>query len=198
MVSRLIVDFGSVYMKLALVIEKQSDDYKIFTSNFPILKYFKKELTLELPSATMYLISFNHLKQDFYESPDYTVIRRILDNGKIDHLYITGRVSEEIQERIHKIFKLESIKLENSHYTNLSVLGINFLYSKFDYIFFDIPGQSIMNLFLVGHSLNSVSEKNYVSFKNNDIYPFLLANINEGMSLYKIESVEKFKRLGGI
>jgi len=127
---------------------------------------------------------------------DYSLVRKILEKEKVEIIYICGRLNDEIEKKIFELFNLKPMKKE-AHNTSLSVNGINFISNSYDNVFFDLPEQSIMNLFLVGHVVNSVTQKNYTSFKDNSIYPFLLANISEGTSFYKIDSVDSFTRLGG-
>ncbi len=196
MAKMIVGELGAVYMRLALVVGKEGED--IIESKFTELKFFKKELSLNLSSGRMFLLCFNHSQKDFIDSIDYTIILELLAKGTCDSIIITGRVTQEIQNQVTELFSLKAFKPDNTHNLELSVSGINFLSNGYDYVFFDIPGQSILNLFLVGHVVNTVTSKTYVSFKNDlEIYPFLLVNVSEGTSLYKVESVNNFKRLGG-
>jgi type II pantothenate kinase len=75
-------------------------------------------------------------------------------------------------------------------------LGLEYIAENIEDSFFELPGQSIYNLVQVGHKLNEVTQKNYVSLKGK-LYPLLIANILEGTSVYKVEGPDSMTRIGG-
>ena len=62
--------------------------------------------------------------------------------------------------------------------------------------FFTLPKKSVQELVNVGQGMIKVDQKNSCSIKNN-LYPYLLTNGQDGLSVYKVDSIDSYKRLGG-
>ena len=196
----IIADVGTVYVKLLMVIYKKHENsgFIIFKDNFPNFEYIKKEHLIELEKNYLISLSFNKNKSQFDESFDIKMIKKFIEIEMLEMIHICCKKTQFIEELFFKMFNLKLAKrIENTNTTNLNILGIDFLSKVIIKDFYDIPGQEIVNLNKVGHVLKEVTIKNYVSLKENSLYPFLLANIAEGLSLYRIDSKDDFKRVGG-
>ena len=196
----ILADVGSVYVKLAIIFEKENSKFTISNlyQNLPNFTFIKKELFLILDKKFFIPLTFNFHKTIFQESYDYKIIKELIEIEKISTIFINCKITNIIEEIFKNLFNIPlGERLEHNNSTNLNISGIHYLSNILDNSFFDLPGQEIVNLNRVGHILKEVPIKNYVSLRNNSLYPFLLANIAEGLSLYRVDSVDNFKRIGG-
>jgi pantothenate kinase len=113
-------------------------------------------------------------------------------NKKIN-AYYCGILKNELEKYVEDLFFCKLIK--TGHSNQLTVSGLDFIFNNIQKSFFYLPGQKISNLVKVG-KLDEVTEKTYTNI-HEDFYPFVMANILEGTSVYKVESKEKFVRIGG-
>lgn len=107
--------------------------------------------------------------------------------------YYCGILKNDLENYLETLFCCKLIK--TGHTNQLTVLGLDFIFNNIEKSFFYLPGQKISNLVKVG-KLTEVTEKTYTNIHQN-FYPFVMANILEGTSVYKVESKEKFARIGG-
>jgi pantothenate kinase len=190
------------------------------------LTFFETSLTMQFGDKTLLFFKINFFKIDeFKQSFDYKIVKNILErnnnsstkmcndnstnistgtgstSGKIISennsnliCYCCWHLNEQNERLIFELFGLKCIKV--GHANQLSIYGLDYVAENTLNSFFELPGQSINNLVQVGHELQSVTEKNYLSLKDS-LYPFLFANISEGVSIYRVDAIDKFTRIGG-
>jgi pantothenate kinase len=199
----LIFDIGPAYIKSAIILSKESElkEYlsKELEANKEKFEYMVTNLTVDYKNKILFFFKINLFRLEAFKSSyDYEVIRILL--AKLNQCeeskqnYYCGHINEKVEKVLNELFLRECIKI--GHVNKLSLLGLEYIAEKIPYSFYDIPGQSIFDLVQVGHKLNEVTKKNYVSLKDN-LFPILFANIIEGTSVYKAESVDNFTRIGG-
>lgn len=204
----LLCDFGPVYIKCAFLFPATSyeDVFKDFNLDTDGLEYFELNLSIKYKDCLLIFFKINLYRTDkFKQSKDYHVIIAILEhlnknkqkNNKEPcktSAYYCGHVDEEKEKVIQSLFNLNLIKC--GHINQLSVYGLDHISNNIESPFFDLPGQLITNLVKVGHGLETVTQKNQISLKAK-FYPYLFANVIDGVSIYRIDSIDKLTRLGG-
>jgi len=198
----LIFDIGPVYIRAAITFYKNiqsSSTLDYFLSeiekNKNKLDFIINDLSLEYNNKVLYFFKINLFRLDaFQNSYDYELINYIVLQSKFTTSYFCGLINEKVEKLIFNLFAVKLIKL--GHINQLSILGLEYISENIPKSFFDLPGQHIYNLVQVGHKLNEVTHKNYYTLKDK-IFPFLMANIVEGVSVYKVESADNFNRIGG-
>jgi len=196
----ILADVGPVYMKILLVSSRERSN---FNRNYLIeynekFNLIKQELIIDDNELILIPFAFNFTKNDFKESFDYGYVTQFIIAENIKTIHVCCRISDSIQALFNNLFNLSiSKRLDNIHTIDLNISGIEYLSKVLNKAFFDLPGQEIVNLNKVGHVLKEVTVKNYISLKEESLYPFILANIAEGLSLYRVDSCKDFKRVGG-
>ncbi len=209
----LFFEIGAVYIRSAIVYRKKEVD-SIFTNAFKNeeikFQYFQNNLNVEYKQNKLCFFKINLFRlEDFLKSNDYELIKTVLNEIKIEKNDISQIINENVKEVlsyysgpmhqkaefvINKFFNTKPKKM--GHVNQLSIYGLEYIAENIPNSFFDLPGQSIYNLVKVGHKLDEVTQKNYLSLKDN-LFPYLFANIMEGTSVYKVEGVDNFQRIGG-
>ncbi len=196
----ILADVGPVYMKILLVSSKERSNFNknYLTENIGKFYLIKQELIIDDNKQILIPFTFNFTKNDFKESFDYGFVNQFIIAENIKSIYICCRISDSIQALFNNLFNLPlSKRLDNIHTIDMNISGIEYLSKVLNKGFFDLPGQEIVNLNKVGHVLKEVTVKNYISLKDDSLYPFLLANIAEGLSLYRVDSCKDYERVGG-
>jgi pantothenate kinase len=209
----LFFEIGAVYIRSAIVYRKKEVE-SIFTNAFKNeeikFQYFQNNLNLEYKQNKLCFFKINLFRlEDFLKSNDYDLIKTVLNEIKIEKneisqsinengievlSYYCGPMNQKAEFVINKFFNTKPKKM--GHVNQLSIYGLEYIAENIPNSFFDLPGQSIYNLVKVGHKLDEVTQKNYLSLKDN-LFPYLFANIMEGTSVYKVEGVDNFQRIGG-
>jgi pantothenate kinase len=187
----LLCDIGPVYLRCALVFEDNAKS-KAIEENKSNLEYFDFNINNDFQMKTIYFFKINLFKVGkFKESPDLKLINSIKDS---ETCYYCGPLSEKIESAIKDLFSVNLVKI--GHINKLSVYGLEYVANNIPNSFYELPGQSIVNIVQVGKELNKVNQKNYVDLKDS-LFPLVFANIIEGVSMYRAESSEKLERIGG-
>ena len=197
----ILADVGPVYIKILLVCngEKKRFYLNYLNENIEKYRYITNELIIEDNKHIIIPFTFNISKNNLKETFDHEFVLLFIESEKIKTIQICCKTSEFIEELFKNLFSIPvSKRTENIHNIDLNISGIDYLSKVLNKSFFDLPNQEIVNLNKVGHVLKEVTVKNYVSLKDNTLYPFILANVAEGLSLYRVDSVVNYKRIGGI
>lgn len=189
-------DIGPVYIKCGIIIGKESEFIeKISSQNSLSLLYLNLINSVEFENKSLFPFKINLLKiSKFEESYDYKLIKEFIFTNLINICHYCGKIDENTDLLINKLFGLKCVK--NGHVNQLSIYGLDYISKNIKNAFFYLPGQKISNLIKVGHGLDEVTQKNYIEFQSN-LFPFVMANILEGTSVYRVDSSDNFKRIGG-
>ena len=120
-----------------------------------------------------------------------------LKNKHIETCYYSGDLTGKVEYLIFSIFQRKCEKFGNL--IQISITGIDFINNNFDNSFFDLPKGSINDLVIVGKRKNNINlsndNKNKLNLKN-ELYPYLLTTGNHDISIYRIDSINSYKKVG--
>lgn len=192
----LFADCGPVYMKLCFVCKVGTDCFLKLLENELLLKFI--DIHLRLASGSDYLIFAkisHYFWLEFIKSKDYDILKhsfaptteKILYSGHMNDFYLS--VLNDLFSQC-KLVKIEKKSIQ------LSIFALEFMHSK------------QANLFHVESTFNSAFPSNQIFVPieecnkkyhslSQDLYPYILANIIEGSSIYRVDSKYSFTRLGG-
>jgi len=197
----LIFDIGPVYIKSALILEENDLCSTMLLDKSENLENFDLNLTISYSNHKLFFFKINLFKLEEYKtSKSLEIVKTILyekNNKSLNNLqlaYYCGLLSEKVEQFITELFKVKCEKF--GHLNQLSINGLDYISENIPLCIFDLPGQSIYNLVQVGHKLNEVTQKNYIDTKDT-LYPYLMANVSEGVSIYRVDSKESLTRVGG-
>lgn len=203
----LLFDIGPVYIKSAIIFKENDQLHEKFIellkNNPECLDTFDLNLTILYKNYQLYFFKINLFKlEEFKLSKGLKIVKDILDekyqysskDKEIETAYYCGLLSEKIENLISETFRVKCEKI--GHLNQLSIYGLDYISQNISQCIFNLPGQSIYNLVQVGHKLNEVTQKNYTNVKDS-LYPYLMANVLEGTSIYRVDSHDKFTRVGG-
>jgi len=188
---------GAVYLKINFILKEDNKEFylKFIQENKTSLNNIELNLTQTIENKFYLFFKVNLLKiKDFIISSDYKFFNIIFEKEYINTINVSGRLTSVIENKLQEFFKLTIVKCGST--TKNSILGIDFLANKIDSPFFSLAEQNILNLFKVGHLISVVTERINIS-KKEKLYPYLLVNISEGVSVYRVDSKDKFQRVGG-
>lgn len=198
----LFLDLGPMIIKGTFLLDVDSPEDRFLKSNIEKLeekKFFFPSLDFTIKDKKTYFFKINNLKfKDFSESDEYKLIKNFIfffeeQVGSKIIGYYCGILKDDLEEKMKNLFNCELKKLGNIN--KLSIYGIDYIVKNIEKGFFYLPGQEIFNLVKVGH-LEKVTEKKYIRFEH-DFYPFIMANVLEGVSVYKVENKDYYTRVGG-
>lgn len=188
----LLCDIGPVYFKFSLVLKLNSPSSKLFVEDDNKFQFFFKDININYKDRQLFFFKINVPKVgSFLDSIGYELVKRVIEIEKITECFYCGFMRAKIEETITQTFDIKSIK--RGHTNQLSIYGLDQI-SKINNTFYELPDQKITNIVKVGHKLNQVTQKNYTQ-DNDSLFPFLFANIIEGVSVYKVDSVDNFTRI---
>lgn len=206
------IEFSHIYEKihihLPLLIYNQTyKSTETFSFINTSLSYSSNDYTNLLLS-----ISNNQIKH-FLLSKDYE-FTTVLLNDYNNSLKITysGHPNEEEYKTYSDLFKNLPFQKSVFRTTQLNTKGIQLLYDTLGFKYFTLPNEKLKNIGKI-QRLHDTSKK-YFYLKNKtfhgydndnntddssceELYPYLLVNIVEGSSIYKITSKNEYERLGG-
>ena len=117
-----------------------------------------------------------------------------IKNKLIKKCYYCGELTGKREFLIYNLFKKKCVQLGNAN--ELIIKGIDFLSNNTKNTFFNLPKKPAADLICVGQGIKKAEKKNYMNLKNN-LYPYLLALGQEGVSIYKVNSINSFEKIGG-
>jgi pantothenate kinase len=188
----LLFDIGPVYIKACILFDKNNSNYLKIEENKSKLQYFDFKIKNDFLDKYIYYFKINLFKISiFSESFDHKLITSLKTE---ETAHYSGHIDQKLENTIKELFKIDLIKL--GHTNQLSVYGLEYIANNIENSFFELPGQSILDIVQVGKELNQVTKKNYIDLKDS-LFPLVFANIIEGTSMYRAESVDKIERIGG-
>jgi pantothenate kinase len=188
----LVFDIGPVYIKSAIIFDKENSKYKEIEEYKSKLYYFHFDICREFCNKIMYFFKINLYKLNlFQESFDLKLINSLKFR---ETAYYCGPSNEKIEAALVDLFQVTLVKYGQTN--QLSMYGLEYVVNNIENSFYDLPGQSILDIVQVGRELHKVTKKNYVNLKDS-LFPLLFSNLIEGVSIYRAESSDKIVRIGG-
>ena len=212
----LFVNPTPIYLKCGILLPKNEENIKEIEDLKSTFQYFQTNLSINLNSNILLLFKINYFKIDHFKlSPDYAFLQKKLNitsksseqketetsnkdsitlSNELPLCYFCGHITEKRESIIKELFNKKPYKVGNVN--QLTIYGIDYITENIENSFFNLPNQSISKLIKIGQGLESVNEKYPLSLKGN-LYPYLMANALEGVSVYRVDSINKYTRLGG-
>jgi hypothetical protein len=198
------VDFGQVYLKCSIMANKSLINDSISTYDSSSFTNLKLKLTTDITikeesySIIFFIVSVKtHV--EFMNSIEYKIISNIINIDKPIKVKYSGYPSLLDIDVLSNMFPNSDLVHYPSRSTILSIIGFDYIHNEKNHKLFKLPEVSLRKLTTVG-KVNKLSEKDriYIDKDNdNDFYPYILANIVEGSSIYKVTSKNSYERLGG-
>lgn len=220
----LLASLSPVFLKCGVLLtntKELNDELETLKSKF---KYINPDQSIIYKTRKILLFKVSYFSIDnFMESPDYNFLCEKLKVNKncdlkkedLDALkkhkdsctllneprnsselppcfycdYLTGK-KEMI---IYTAFKRKLVKA--GEINNLTILGIDYITKNIPNSFYSLGKVSVMDLIKVGQ-LEIKPEKKFIDLKDK-LYPFLVTMGQEGLSIFRVDSVNSLKRLGG-
>ena len=195
-----------VYIKPEMSIDYKNKKLILFQINYLDINKFKKSPDFEFLEKYKVIEKIN-LEENERKSIDRklsshkdstTFLSEPRNKSRISTCYYCGKINGKKENLIYKIFQKKCVKLGTS--TDLSILGIDYINNYLQSSFFDLPKEKTLNIVRVG---KSKSKKNLCKENINrnalksGLYPYLLATGDEGISVYRVDSVDSKKKIGG-
>lgn len=195
-----------IYIKQEMIIDYKTKKLILFQINYFNIEKFKKSPDFE------FLKNFQVIENINLEEDEWQKLERKLSNHKdsltilseprtknaIPSCYYCGKITGKKENIIYKLFQKKCIRFGNS--TDLSITGIDYINNCIENSFFDLPKEKILNLVRVGiaksKSTLSKDDINRKPLQKSGLYPYLLATGDEGISVYRVESVDSHKKIG--
>ena len=193
----LLLNLSPIYKKCGLLLRKSSSLEKELDLNKSKFEYINMNLMIDYNNYLLLLFKINENKlEKFKKSFDYEFIKNKLENennkNEKEVCYYCGKLTNKNKNFINEIFKGEMIEV--GEINKMEILGIDYVNNNYN--FFILPKQSVNELIKVGDTHEIISEKININLKK-DLYPFILVNVLEGTSIYRVESKDKVIKLSG-
>lgn len=187
------IEYNSNYLILFQINYFKVDDF-IESPDFELLSKLKIIHNLNLEEKEKELMEKNLLK----EKDSLSILSEpTIKNKEISECYYSGELTGKREYLIYKIFKKKCLKINDT--IKLSIMGIDFINNSINNSFFDLTKETIPNLVIVGQKKNvsSLTKNNKIKKLLKDkLYPYLLATGDEGISIYRVDSINSFKKIG--
>ena len=195
-----------IYIKQEMIIDYKTKKLILFQINYFNIEKFKKSPDFE------FLKNFKVIENINLEEDEWQKLERKLSNHKdsltilseprtknaIPSCYYCGKITGKKENIIYKLFQKKCIRFGNS--TDLLITGIDYINNCLENSFFDLPKEKILNLVRVGiaksKSTLTKDDINRKALQKSGLYPYLLATGDEGISVYRVESVDSHKKIG--
>ena len=222
----LLLNITPIYLRCGVLLSKANNLSKEIYSLKEKFKYINPENNIDYKDKILFLFKISYFKvNDFKDSPDFDFLKNkikiiedfnldgkekeILEQNKdsntiiseshiknniIKKCYYCGELTGKRELLIYNIFKKKCVQLGNAN--ELIIKGIDFLSNNIKNTFFNLPKKPVADLICVGQGIKKAEKKNYMNL-NNNLYPYLLTVGQEGVSIYKVNSIDSFEHIGG-
>ena len=191
------------YINTSITIEYKSKLLLLFKINYYNISHFKQskdyifikdKLNICNTYATVHNKDSTEIKLNTHKDSISILNSPRNKSIHVPFCYYCGYLTGKREMLVYELFHMKCIKI--GHLNQLSIYGIDFICDNIQNAFFKLPNTSVHTLIRVGQGIESTCDKEYLSLKGN-LYPFILANVLEGVSIYRVESPTVFNRLGG-
>lgn len=204
----LLKEFDRYKNKFKYIYKKSNIIYKnriliLFKISYFEIENFKHSLDYEFIKKTIRIEDDFHSVEKNQENHQTKETNKILSESFIinkeeeQNYYYCGDLSRKIEFVIYEIFKKKCIDI-GKNVIELSIKGIDFLNNNVKKSFFNFPKRKVSDVISVRNGIEKEKEikKNYKNLKNS-LYPYLLTTGQENLTIYRIDSINSFKKIGG-
>ena len=195
-----------IYINPELNINYKTSKLYLFQINYFKIEDFTKSPDFEFLSKLNIIQDINleekqkeEIEKNLLNNKDSNIIlsEPILKNKEIPSCYYSGNLTGKIEYLIYKHFHKKCEKFGDT--IKISISAIDYINNNIENSFFDLPKGSINDLVIVGKNKNDTiltnKNKNKIDLKNN-LYPYLLTKGYQGLELYRIDSINSYKKIG--
>lgn len=175
--NQIAVDLGPVYLEVS-----------IFLAGSPFLEYANYHIFSDKHGGTFYFIRLQ--KEEVEKFKNYPIFLHLVSDGT--PIQVTGVKFDEFHLKLQTIF---SVQMVTSEKTKFSVKALDFFWKQersalYQYrnLISPPPDGSI-----------NVSNHNFIKevVSHEELFPCLLVNVRSGISLYRVNSLTDFVKVGG-
>ena len=216
-ITPIILKFGVALDKSDSLIEEIEEQKEKF-------RFIKIETNINYKSKILFLFKISYFRiNEFKESQDYKFLKDKLNindntladsekenlerykndnsiitesnikNDDIPICYYCGDLTYKKEYIIFDLFQRKCIKSGNS--IEFLIKGIDFLNNQKKTSFFNLSKRPVPSVICVGKGIKKINQKNRINFKHN-LYPYLLTEGEEGTSVFRVDSINSFKKIG--
>ena len=191
------------YIKPEISINYKNKKLLLFQINYFSIEKFKKSADYEfleklniIQNITLEEKEIEKLEKNLLNHKDsITYLSEPRNKSDISSCYFCGKLTGKKENMIYKIFQKKCIRYGIS--TDLLIQGIDYINKTMPNSFFDLQRESILNLVCVGQKkTKSILSKNKYELKN-DLYPYILTTGDEGICIYRVDSIDSYEKIGG-
>ena len=189
------------YINPKLFLDFKSSKIILFKINFLKIEEFSKSPDFEFLSKIKIIQNLEEKQKEIieqnlseYKDSSNILSEPIIKDQEIPKCYYCGNLTGKKEYLIYKIFQKKCEKIENL--THLAISGIDYLNNNLENSFFDLPKSTINDLVIVGKKENNINlEKNRLTLKDK-LYPYLLTSGDKDLSVYRVDSINSYKKIG--
>lgn len=188
------------YIDINHIIQYKSRILLFFKINYCNTEHFLKSIDYEFLKDKLNIIqnfSFegkDSLEDKLYKHKDSINLLGFPrnKNKQIPNCYYCGYITGNRENLMYKLFQKKFIKA--GAWKQIAIYGIDYITDHIDNCFFKVSkAESIPQL--IGNDDYPI--KKFPFSLKNKLYPYLLVNTLEGISVYKVDSIDKQTKLGG-
>ena len=132
-----------------------------------------------------------------YKDSNEIIMEARIKNKGISTCYYCGELTGRKEYLIYKLFHKKCEKYGDL--VQLSISGIDYINNYFQNPFFNLPKGGLTDYVIVGKKDNvknlTKDNKNSLLLKDK-LYPYLLSSGEDGISIYQVDSINSYKKLG--
>ena len=133
-----------------------------------------------------------------YKDSNEIIIEARIKNKGISTCYYCGELTGRKEYLMYKLFHKKCEKYDGD-LVQLSISGIDYINNYFQNPFFNLPKGGLTEYVIVGKkdNANNLTKDNKNSLLLKDkLYPYLLSSGEDGISIYQVDSINSYKKLG--
>lgn len=220
----LLASLSPVFLKCGVLLMNTKTLNEELESLKASFKYINPDMSIVYKTRKLLLFKVSYFSiEKFLDSPDYdflcekvkinkngelnqdeldalakhkdsiTLINEPRSSSKLPPCYYCDYLTGKKEMIIYTVFRRRLVKA--GELNHLTVLGIDYTTKHIPDAFYRLGKVSVQNLIKVGQ-LEIKPEKTFVDLKDN-LYPYLVTMGQEGLSIFRVDSLNALRRLGG-
>ena len=192
-----------IYIKPEMNINYKSKKLILFQINYFSIEKFKDSPDYEFLEKFKVIQDINLEENEFKKleknlsnhKDSTTILSEPRNKSEIPSCYFCGKITGKKENLIYKIFQKKCVRYGTT--TELAIKGIDYINNYLQDPFFDLPKDTILNLVRVGMSKSKINLSKKNCLLKNNLYPYILTTGDEGICVYRVDSIDSYKKIGG-
>ena len=192
-----------IYIKPEMNINYKSKKLILFQINYFSIEKFKDSPDYEFLEKFKVIQDINLEENEFKKleknlsnhKDSTTILSEPRNKSEIPSCYFCGKITGKKENLIYKIFQKKCVRYGTT--TELAIKGIDYINNYLQDPFFDLPKDTILNLVRVGISKSKINLSKKNCLLKNNLYPYILTTGDEGICVYRVDSIDSYKKIGG-